>query len=108
MNELLMGWDINQWALAIERVGLDGTRMINADKCRKRYIAEYGQNPLEFQLIGVKMGGDFDRAGALFEQLEYSLEGVNTSEDLDSSYGDQSKDDHDYDEGRRNIWERGV
>jgi hypothetical protein len=108
MNELLLGWDYGQWAVAIERVGLGGTRMLDADRCRAKYIREYGQNPLEFQLIGVSAGGNFDLASALFEQLEYSLEGVNATQETDSSYGDHSKDDHDYDEGRKNIWERGV
>jgi len=103
-DQLLLGWDINQWAVAIERMGLGGTRMKDADRCRRDYLNKYGQNPLEFQLIGVDAGGNYDLAAALFEQVEYSLEDVDTKPELDSSYSNQEKDDHDYAEGRKNVW----
>ena len=108
-NQLLLGWDIHQWAVAIHRVGMGGTQMKYADKTRKEYHNQYGQNPLEFQLIGVQTEGNYDLAAALFEQVQYSdLEHIDPNPHLDSSYGDHAKDDHDYDEGRRNIWTRGV
>jgi hypothetical protein len=97
-DELLLGWDIHQWAVAIDRVGLGGTRMKDAEKCHKEYLSRFGQNPLEFQLIGVEMGTNYPLAAALFEQVEYKLESVRESETLDSSYGDQTKDDMEYDE----------
>ena len=107
-NQLLMGWDIHQWAVAIDRIGLGGTQMKYADRCHRDYINKFGQDPLEFQLIGVEMGGNIDLAAALFEQLEHGLEKAEGDVKLDSSYGDHGKDDYDYDEGRRNIWTRGV
>lgn len=97
-NLLLNGWDIHQWAVAIDRVGLGGTQMKYADKCQKEYMNRYGQNPLEFQLIGVSAGGNYDLAAALFEQTQYKLESVGTEEKLDSSYSNQKKDDIEYDQ----------
>ena len=101
-NLTLNGWDLAQWAVAIERVGIGGTQMKYADKCQKEYINKYGQNPLEFQLIGVDMGGNYDLAAALFEQTQFKLESVGTEEIKDSSYSDQEKDDHDYHEAWQN------
>lgn len=95
-NYLLNGWDIHQWAVAIERIGLGGTQMKYADKCQKEYLNRYGQNPLEFQLIGVSAGGNYDLAAALFEQTQYKLESASVEEKLDSSYSNQEKDDIDY------------
>jgi hypothetical protein len=100
-NETLLGWDIHQWAVAIKRVGLGGTQMKYANKTRNEYLKRYGQNPLEFQLIGVQMEGDYDMAQALFEQLEHGLESVSDEQLLDPSYGDQTKDDKEYDEAWR-------
>ena len=97
-NLLLNGWDLQQWAVAIERVGLGGTQMKYADKLQKEYINRYGQNPLEFQLIGVEVGGNYDLAVALFEQTEHRLESVDVIEKLDSSFEDHTKDDMEYDE----------
>lgn len=107
-DQLLMGWDIHQWAVAIARVGLGGTQMKYADKTRKEYRQRFGQDPLEFQLIGVDAGGDYDLAAALFEQLDPSLETYVDAPELDSSYGNHERDDWEYNEGRRNVWERGV
>jgi len=95
---LLNGWDIHQWAVAIERVGLGGTPMKYADQCQKEYLRRYGQNPLEFQLIGVSVGGNYDLAAALFEQTEHRLESVEDKIEMDSSYQDHTKDDMEYDE----------
>ena len=106
-NQLLMGWDIHQWAVAIERVGLGGTMMRYAEKTRREYKKLYGE-PLALQLIGVRPEGNYDLAAALFEQLEYGLEKHVDEIQLDSSYGDHGKDDYDYSEGRKNVWERGV
>lgn len=97
-NLLLNGWDIHQWAVAIDRVGLGGTQMKYADKCQKEYLQRYGQNPLEFQLIGVTPGSNYDLAAALFEQAEHKLESFDEKPQLDSSYQDQTKDDMEYDE----------
>jgi len=97
-DELLLGWDIHQWATAIKRVGLGGTQMRYANKCRNEYIKRFGQNPLEFQLIGVQADGDYDMAQALFEQLQSGLESIEDKVELDSSYQDQTKDDMEYDE----------
>jgi len=108
-NQLLLGWDIHQWAVAIARVGLGGTSMGYAEKTRKEYLRKYDQAPLALQLIGVTVDGNYDLASALYEQVEYrNLEQVGSEDYKDSSYGDHGKDDHDYDEGRRNIWTRGV
>ena len=96
-NLLLNGWDIHQWAVAIERIGLGGSQMKYADKCQKEYLKKYGQNPLEFQLIGVSMGGNYDLAAALFEQTQFKLESVDVKLKLDSSYEDHTKDDMEYD-----------
>jgi len=104
---LLNGWDLAQWAIAIERVGLGGTQLKYADKCQKEYLNKYGQNPLEFQMIGVNAGGDYDLAAALFEQVEHQLESFDDKPELDSSYQDHARDDHEYDQDKRNIWERG-
>ena len=98
---LLNGWDIHQWAVAIERVGLGGTQMKYADKCQREYIQRYGQNPLEYQLIGVSAGGNYDLAAALFEQTEHRLESVDVKPVLDKSYEDHTKDDMEYDEAFR-------
>ena len=98
MNELLLGWDIHQWAVAIKRVGLGGTQMKYANRCRNEYLKRFGQDPLQFQLIGVSSDGDYDLAQALFEQLEYGLEKVEDEHELDSSYEDHTQDDKEYDE----------
>lgn len=104
-NQLLLGWDIHQWAVAIARVGLGGTQMKYAERTRKEYLNKYGQNPLEFQLIGVQTEGNYDLAAALYEQVEYrNLEQVSTEEAKDSSYGDQTKDDMEYEEAFRNRY----
>ena len=95
---LLNGWDIHQWAVAIERVGLGWTQMKYADKCQKEYLSKFGQNPLEFQLIGVSVGGDYDLAMAPFEQTQHKLESVDDKVELDSSYQDHTKDDMEYNE----------
>lgn len=97
-NLLLNGWDIHQWAVAIDRVGLGGTQMKYADRCQRDYMNRYGQNPLEFQLIGVEVGSNYDLAAALFEQTEHKLESVDEKPILDSSYKDHAKDDMDYNE----------
>jgi hypothetical protein len=47
------------------------------------------------------MEGDYDLAQALFEQLEHGLESVSDEQLLDPSYGDQTKDDQEYDEAWR-------
>jgi len=108
-NQLLLDWDIHQWATAIARVGMGGTTMKYAEKTHKEYLRVYGQAPLEFQLIGVKTDGNYDMAGALYEQVDHrNMEKVDSTVQQDSSYGDHGKDDHDYDEGKRNIWTRGV
>lgn len=97
-NLLLNGWDIHQWAVAIDRVGLGGTQMKYADKCQKEYLQRYGQNPLEYMLIGVTPGSNYDLASALFEQAEYKLETFDEKPQLDKSYQDQTKDDMEYEE----------
>jgi len=98
VNDLFMGWSLDQWAVAIERVGLGGVRVKDAEKCHREYLSRFGQNPLEFQLIGVQLAADYDLAKALFEQVEYKLESIKETEIKDSSYGDQTKDDMDYNE----------
>ena len=103
---LLNGWDIHQWSVAIQRVGLGGTQMKYADRCQKEYMNKYGQNPLEFQLIGVKTEENYDLAAALFEQAESRLESTDSNPELDSSYGDQTKDDIEYEEAFANRWGR--
>jgi hypothetical protein len=105
-DQLLLGWDIHQWAVAIKRVGLGGTQMKYANRTRNEYIKRYGQDPLEFQLIGVQTDGDYDLAQALFEQLEHGLESVTDEELLDPSYGDHTKDDMEYHEAFANRWGR--
>jgi hypothetical protein len=103
-NQLLMGWTLEQWAVAIDRVGMGGTMMQYADKTRKEYLSRYGQNPLEYLIIGARPAGNYDLAAALFEQLEGGLERCADSDPLDSSYGDQTKDDMDYEEGFKNRY----
>ena len=97
-NLLLNGWDIHQWAVAIDRVGLGGTQMKYADKAQREYLEKYGQNPLETQIIGATPGSNYDLAAALFEQAEYRLESFDEKPQLDSSYQDQTKDDMEYEE----------
>jgi hypothetical protein len=99
-NELFMGWDIEQWSVAIDRVGLGGTTMKYANRCRKEYQDRFGQDPLEFQLVGVQIASDNARemASALFEQYQKALEKYEDEVVLDSSYGNQEKDDKEYDE----------
>jgi hypothetical protein len=107
-SKLLLGWDIHQWAVAIARVGIGGTQMKYADRTRREYLSRFGQNPLELRLIGVQAEGNYDLAAALFEQLDPSLETYVESTELDSSYGDHARDDWEYSEGRKNVWNRGV
>lgn len=97
-NLLLNGWDIHQWAVAIDRLGLGGTQMKYADKLQRDYLNKFGQNPLEFQLIGITPGTNYDLAAALFEQTQHRLESVGIEEIKDSSYSDQEKDDREYDD----------
>ena len=44
-THLFMGWTLDQWALAISRVGLDGTQMKHANRCKSDYERKYGGNP---------------------------------------------------------------
>ena len=97
-DELLMGWSFEQWAIAVKRVGVGGTRMKDISRCRKEYRERFGQDPLEFQIIGARPDGDYDLAAAIFEQYEHQLESVKDEVALDSSYGDQTKDDMEYEE----------
>ena len=99
-DELFMGWDLEQWSVAIERCGLGGTTMKYANRCRKEYIDRYGQNPLEFQLVGVQLASANSRemASALFEQYQMALEKHKDEIKQDSSYEDHTKDDMEYDE----------
>ena len=97
-DQLLKGWDFTQWAVAIKRCGIGGTRMKDIDKCRREYKERFGHDPLEFQLIGVVPDGDYDLATAIFEQYECQLETHTDEVTQDSSYGDQTRDDKAYDE----------
>jgi len=70
LTPTIMDWDINQWAVAIKRVGIGGTRVKDMDKCRKEYLNRYGCEPLARFLIGVEAEGDYDLAAAIFEHEE--------------------------------------
>lgn len=70
LTPTIMDWDVNQWAVAIKRVGLGGTRVKDLDKCRKEYVRRYGCEPLARFLIGVEAEGDYDLAQAVFEHTE--------------------------------------
>jgi len=105
-NQLLLGWTLEQWAVAIARIGIGGTQMKYADKTRIEYVRRFGQEPLEFMILGARPEGNYDLAAALFEQLEGGLESCADADPLDSSYGDHTKDDMEYEEAFQNRYRR--
>lgn len=70
LTPTIMDWDIHQWAVAIKRVGIGGTRTKDMYKTRKEYYRRYGCEPLARFLIGVDIEGDYDLAQAIFEHTE--------------------------------------
>lgn len=100
-----LGWTIDQWALAVERVGLDGTTIKHANRCRSEYIRRYGCDPGGVEIIGVNPPANYDLAYALFENVNgIYLEPLEEDEMLDISYEDHTKDDMEYEEAFKNRY----
>ncbi len=67
---VIFGWDINQWAVAIERVGISGTRKADMTRLQKTYFERYHCDPLAAQLVGANATGNFPLAEELFRHEE--------------------------------------
>ena len=63
---IIWGWDIMQWAAAIERVGIGGTTQKYMRKLQHDYREKYGCDPLAAQIVGVFVTGNYDLAEEIF------------------------------------------
>ena len=104
-QDYFLGWTIDQWAIAIARVGLDGTTIRHANRCRNEYLSRYGTDPGGVEFIGVQPEANYDLAMALYENVNgIYLEPLEEDEVLDSSYDDHTADDIQYEEAFKNRW----
>ena len=104
-THLFMGWTVDQWALAISRVGLDGTQEKHAKRCQEHYKRMYNGDPTT--AFEGEDPPNYDLALALFEHVNgILLEPLDKDETLDPSYADHTKDDMEYDEAWQNRYGR--
>lgn len=71
---VIWGWDIAQWAAAIERVGIGGTTQKYMKELQRTYRERYNCEPLAAQIVGASVTGNFPLAEELFgheELIEY-------------------------------------
>ena len=103
---LFLGWTFEQWALAIARVGLGGTQIRHAERCQREYKRAFGSDAPAIAFAGETP--NVDLATALWEQIDGPyFEEITEERILDSSYGDQTKDDMEYDEAWQIRYGRG-
>lgn len=66
MVHTIWGWDIHQWAAAIERLGIGGTTQKYMRELQKDYFNRYRCAPLAGKLVGAAPSGNYDLAREIF------------------------------------------
>lgn len=66
---MLLGWNLHQWGIAIQRFGWAPLSLDSAFELRKQWCTRNPSQPGEIRLIGVDVLSDYLTAASMFTKL---------------------------------------